>query len=122
MAVRRYWRPGHKASAGEVTPGDAVERLEELLDQAVRRATSLGRLGIFLSGGVDSAVVAASATRVGRAGSLPDPLALSLVYPDPEASEERTQRTVADQLGIPNGSCHLATPLDLTDCYWRRSA
>jgi hypothetical protein len=51
---------------------------------------------------VDSAVVATSAAAVSRANSLPDPLALSYVYPDPEASEEAAQRSVAGGLGIPH--------------------
>jgi hypothetical protein len=100
--VRRYWHPGDNAPTGEVTPDGAVGRLEELLDQAVARHASLGRLGVFLSGGVDSAVVAASAAAVSRASSLPDPLALSYIYPDPDATEEAAQRSVAGGLDIPH--------------------
>jgi hypothetical protein len=99
--IWRYWHPGDDAAAEDQSPEDAVERFEELLDQAVARSASLGRLGIFLSGGVDSAAVTTSAAVVSRARSLADPLALSYVYPDPEASEEATQRTVAGVLGIP---------------------
>jgi asparagine synthetase B (glutamine-hydrolysing) len=102
VGVRRYWHPGEQAPPGEMSPDQAVERLDELLDQAVARCAALGRLGVFLSGGVDSAVVAASATVVSRARGLPDPLALSYVYPDPNASEEATQRSIADGLGIPH--------------------
>jgi asparagine synthetase B (glutamine-hydrolysing) len=101
VRIWRYWKPGDAARADDLSPEEALERFEELLDQAVARSASLGRLGIFLSGGVDSAAVAASATAVSHARSLPDPLALSYVYPDPEASEETTQRTVATALGIP---------------------
>jgi hypothetical protein len=97
----RYWHPGDGAAAEDQSPEEAVEQFEELLDQAVVRSASLGRLGIFLSGGVDSAAVTASAAVVSRARSLADPVALSYVYPDPEASEEATQRTVASVLGIP---------------------
>lgn len=100
--ARRYWHPAHHPSAGDVKPGEAVERLEELLDQAVRRCARLGPMGVLLSGGVDSAVVAASATVVSRASSMPDPLALSYVYPDADASEEAAQRSVASGLGLPH--------------------
>jgi hypothetical protein len=102
MGVRRYWHPGDKAPPSEATPDEVVERFEELLDQAVARCASLGRLGVFLSGGVDSAVVAASAAAVSRARSLPDPLALSCIYPHPDATEEATQRSVAGELGLPH--------------------
>jgi hypothetical protein len=99
--IWRHWHPGDGAAAEDQSPEEAVERFEELLDQAVARSASLGRLGIFLSGGVDSAVVTASAAVVSRARSLADPLALSYVYPDSEASEEETQRTIASALRIP---------------------
>jgi asparagine synthase (glutamine-hydrolysing) len=100
--VRRYWHPRDKAPTGEITPKEAIRRFEELLDQAVARCATLGRLGVLLSGGVDSAVVAASAAVVSRGNSLRDPLALSYVYPDPDASEEAAQRGVASALGIPH--------------------
>lgn len=99
--LRRYWHPCDTAVEREMTPNEAVEQFEELLDQAVARCASLGPLGVFLSGGVDSAAVAASAAVVSRARSLPDPVALSCVYPDPTASEEAAQRSVAEGLGIP---------------------
>jgi hypothetical protein len=101
VRIWRYWTPADAAPADDLSPDEAVERFEELLDQAVARSASMGRLGIFLSGGVDSAAVASSAATVSRARSLPDPLALSYFYPDPEASEEATQRTIANALGIP---------------------
>jgi asparagine synthetase B (glutamine-hydrolysing) len=101
VRIWRYWTPADAAPADGLSPEEAVERFEELLDQAVTRSASMGRLGIFLSGGVDSAAVASSAATVSRTRSLPDPLALSYVYPDPEASEEATQRAIAKALGIP---------------------
>jgi hypothetical protein len=101
VRVRRYWHPGNGAELAGLTPEKAVNRLEELLDQAVTRSASLGPLGVFLSGGVDSAVVAGSAARVSRMASLPNPVALSYAYPDPDASEENTQRSVANELDIP---------------------
>jgi hypothetical protein len=107
VSVRRYWHPGKNALTGDVAPDDAIRRLEELLDQAVARCASLGRLGVFLSGGVDSGVVAASAAVVSRARSLPEPVALSLLFPNPGANEENSQRSVASSLGIPHRSVPL---------------
>jgi asparagine synthetase B (glutamine-hydrolysing) len=108
VGVRRYWHPRDNPPVGELTPVSVFERFEELLDQAIARCASAGRLGVFLSGGADSAVVAASAAVVGRARSLPDPLALSCIYPDPDANEEVAQRTVAGALGIPQRLIPLA--------------
>ena len=107
VGLRRYWRPGQTSSDITLTGENAVERFGELLDQAVERCASVGPLGVFLSGGVDSAMVAASAAGVSRANAQPDPIALSLVYPHPEANEERTQRRVAEQLGV----SHQVVPL-----------
>jgi asparagine synthase (glutamine-hydrolysing) len=102
IGMRRYWHPGDQAPTEETTPSEAFRRFEELLDQAVARSASAGRLGVFLSGGVDSAAVAASAAFVSRARSRPEPVALSLVYPERGANEEATQRSVAASLGIPH--------------------
>jgi asparagine synthase (glutamine-hydrolysing) len=105
--VRRYWHPGDNSSTAKLAPDEAVDRLETLLDQAVTRCAPLGRFGVFLSGGVDSAVVAASAAAVSSANRMPAPFALSYVFPDPAADEEATQRSVAVALGIP----HRVVPL-----------
>jgi hypothetical protein len=102
VVVRRYWHPRDHASAEAPTPAEALCRFEELLDQAVTRSASLGRLGVFLSGGADSAAVAASAAVVSRALSLPEPIALSLAYPEPRANEEATSRSVASAIGLPH--------------------
>jgi hypothetical protein len=108
VAVRRYWHPADTGPSEEPTPGQAVDQFEELLDQAVSRCASLGRLGVFLSGGADSAAVAASAAVVSRARSLPDPIALSVVYPG-RGDEEVTQRSVGTALGMPH---HIFPVLD----------
>jgi hypothetical protein len=99
--IWRHWHPDDSPTRENLSPAEAVEHFEELLDQATARSAALGRLGVLLSGGVDSAAVASSATAISRARSLPDPLALSYVYPHPDASEEAAQRTVAAELGIP---------------------
>jgi hypothetical protein len=107
--IWRYWNPAAAAGAtGELRGEEAVRRFDELLDRAVERSAARGRLGVLLSGGVDSAVVAASAAAVSRARSLPHPLALSYVYPHPDASEEATQRSVAAALGLPHHIVPLA--------------
>ena len=101
LVVTRYWRPAVADDAVDVTPAEALARFNELLDQAVRRCASLGPLGVYLSGGADSAAVASSATVVSRSLGLPNPVALSYVFPHPDANEERTQRAVASAFGMP---------------------
>ena len=100
LRLNRYWDP---APGGEVnwTGPAEVERFEELFDRAVKRCMSLGPTGIFLSGGLDSVAVAAAAIDLSRQEQSPPPLALSLVFPNPESNEETVQRSVAEQLGLP---------------------
>lgn len=81
---------------------DELERFDELLDQAVNRCLQLGQAGVYLSGGLDSVSIAAVAADNSRRQGLPDPLALSLVFPTPETSEEDVQRRAALGLGLPH--------------------
>jgi hypothetical protein len=97
--ARRYWHPGRLGPGlGEMpTPDEAVQRFGELIGQAVDRCLAFGPASVYLSGGVDSGTVAAVAAARSRARSLPDPLALSLVFPG-LADEESVQRAVAADL------------------------
>jgi asparagine synthase (glutamine-hydrolysing) len=96
----RYWDPAPDGTVKWLTR-DEVERFDELLDQAVHRCLSLGPAGILLSGGLDSVSVAAVAAQRATAEKLPRPLALSLLFPEPDVDEEIIQRSVATQLGLP---------------------
>jgi hypothetical protein len=105
--VRRYWDPATLTSeTDETTPEQAVDRFDELVSQAVDRCLTFGPAAVFLSGGVDSGTVAAVAASRSRANGLPDPLALSMVFPG-RADEEAMQRAVAADLGLP----HVVVPL-----------
>ena len=97
--LRRYWDPEPEGRFEWVQP-DEIEQFDVLFEQAVARCQAPGRVGIFLSGGLDSVSVAAVATSRARATGEPDPLALSLAFPDPEANEEPVQRAVAAGLGL----------------------
>jgi asparagine synthase (glutamine-hydrolysing) len=70
IAAARYWHPPvveHDGKSANLTEREACERLEELLDQSVRIALrSDVPVGIFLSSGIDSSLVAMSALRSGR--------------------------------------------------------
>jgi asparagine synthetase B (glutamine-hydrolysing) len=107
--VYRYWDPT-AADEEPLDPAEAVRRFEALLERATRRALRLGRAGVFLSGGVDSSVVAAVAAKVARDDGAQLPLALSLVLPHPSCNEERAQRHSAAALALP----HVVVALDET--------
>jgi asparagine synthase (glutamine-hydrolysing) len=98
--LRRYWDPAPPGSAFDWIGPEELDRFDELLEQAVRRDLTRGRAGIFLSGGLDSVSIAAVAAAASRSSDLPDPWALSLVFPDPECNEEILQRRVASDLGL----------------------
>jgi len=101
---RRLWRYWDPTPPGEpvrwITEPD-LEGFEQRFDDAVNRCLTLGRTGIFLSGGFDSVSIAAVAADNARRLGLPAPLALSLGFPDPECNEEPVQRGVAAQLSLP---------------------
>lgn len=62
LSVERYWHPAFEENS-EISVDDAVGRLRELFDSSVQmRMQSDVPLGAFLSGGVDSSLVAASMT------------------------------------------------------------
>jgi asparagine synthase (glutamine-hydrolysing) len=100
LSHHRYWDPAVGGKVNWTGPAE-VERFDELFDRAVNRCLSFGPAGIFLSGGLDSVAVAAAAIDLCRKEHRPQPLALSLLFPDPEANEEAVQRSVAEQLGMP---------------------
>ncbi|GCE46299.1 asparagine synthase [Thermosporothrix hazakensis] len=68
----------------------------QLLLQAVQPLVSVGRIGILLSGGIDSSAVAAALTLAGA-----NVTAYHFSFADPDASEERFARALCQRLGIP---------------------
>ncbi len=64
VAVQRYWQPRIGGTSPVASEGEALERLEELLSRSVReRLVADVPVGVFLSGGVDSSLIAAIAGR-----------------------------------------------------------
>ena len=98
--LERYWDPAPSGEDVDWVGEDELDRFHELFDQAVNRCLALGPTSIFLSGGLDSVSVAGAAVDNCRRQGLPEPLALSLVFPHPECNEELTQRSVARGLGL----------------------
>jgi asparagine synthase (glutamine-hydrolysing) len=97
----RYWQPVRAGEDVDWIRDDELERFDGLLDRAVDRCID-GPAGIWLSGGFDSITVAAVAADLCRRSGRPDPYALSLIFPHPDANEEPIQRGVANALGLPH--------------------
>ena len=100
IEVERYWDPAPPGTPVNWADEEELENFDGLLDQAVERCMSLGPTAIYLSGGLDSVSVAAVATDRARKRDLPDPLALSLLFREPESNEEKVQKGVAAELGL----------------------
>jgi Asparagine synthase/Glutamine amidotransferase domain len=100
VSTTRYWRPPLYPDTAE-SDEDSLERFEEALRAAVERCFAFDRVGVYLSGGLDSASIAVVAAEVCRCRGLPPPPALMLLYRGHDANEEAVQRTVAEALGMP---------------------
>ena len=94
----RFWEPPVSGDElPDVTVEAALERLTVLLDRAVAFALrSDVPVGIFLSGGIDSSLVASSVARAGRVSR-----AFCLTIPERSYSEWEVAETSARRLGIP---------------------
>ncbi|MBM3572620.1 MAG: asparagine synthetase B, partial [Alphaproteobacteria bacterium] len=67
IRLHRYWQPVIGASGAQAAPSrpEAVEQLDQLLNQSIRdRLVADVPVGVFLSGGIDSSLVAALAGRI----------------------------------------------------------
>ncbi|HEX5418341.1 MAG TPA: asparagine synthase-related protein [Chloroflexota bacterium] len=106
--VFRYWDPAPPHEPVRWVAEDAVGQFDALLEQAVTRCLTWGPAAIYLSGGLDSASIAAVAGDRSARDGLSPPLALSVVFPDPECNEEAVQTGVARMLGLPQ----VLTPFD----------
>jgi len=95
-----YWDPAPDGTVNWIKP-EELERFDDLFIQAVTRCLRFGPAAIFLSGGLDSGSVAAVAAQQSKELGMPQPIALSLLFPEPALSEEVVQRSVAKQLGLP---------------------
>ncbi len=99
--IRRYWKLELNEPLYLKRHEEYCERFRELVQEAVKDRLRTSRVGIYLSGGLDSPTLAATAARL-----VPDPARNLLGYtfvfkeliPD---DEEHYVRLVADHLGIP---------------------
>ncbi len=98
LSVRPYWRQEVGVPAD---PGEAHEEFDRLLRESVSRGLGDRRAGVFLSGGIDSAAVAAVLAEESARSNLAVPLALSMRFPDPSSDESSVQRSTAAALALP---------------------
>ncbi len=108
-----YPRPYWQLASVSPTEGQPVERLRAALESAVELTLrSDARVGLALSGGLDSGVIAALASR-GRS----DLTAFTVGYPGQRDFDERAQASaLAASLGIPWHSAELRTA-DFVDSF-----
>jgi asparagine synthase (glutamine-hydrolysing) len=97
----RYWDPAPVDRPIQWLTAEQASRFDDVFERAVKRCLNCGRVGIFLSGGLDSISVAAVAADCARASGQSPPLALSLGFPHPECNEQERQVAVARGLGLP---------------------
>ncbi len=97
-AIEQWWSPwDHVHRPRNVGFAEAAECLRDLLlDTVGAWAMCFDRILLGVSGGLDSSIVAAAASR-----SAPDLACLTLVGPDPEGDERRYAQCLTDSLGLP---------------------
>ena len=100
FAIERYWRPRYEGVAAG-SRQEIAERLQEAAFAAVARAAAGARQpAVSLSGGLDSACVAAGLAS--REGSMSGALALAGVFPNhPDTDERGLIEATARHTGIP---------------------
>lgn len=100
LRIDKYWR-FHLEPDERLTGADedrlAEELRERLADAVRRRLMSDAPLGIFLSGGIDSAAVLAAATRARPAGSIDT---FTIGFTEPSYDESGHARALAEALGV----------------------
>lgn len=101
VSIKKYWEP--KIETITMSEDDAAETLLEVLERSVQlRLISDVPLGVFLSGGIDSSIVAALAAKH-TSGRLKT---FSIGFQDESFDESQFAKTVADRLGTEH---HVAT-------------
>ncbi|MFH2054530.1 MAG: asparagine synthase (glutamine-hydrolyzing), partial [bacterium] len=107
ISVVRYWDFDHLQADENLTEADAIARFRELFDESVRmRLMADVPLGMFLSGGIDSSVIASRmATMVDR------PIAtFSVAFAEREANELEYARLAAKHAGADQHEVTMTTP------------
>lgn len=119
LQIEPYWRITDRLTPAEHTgPKSAIDGLETLLDDAVqKRLISDVSLGAFLSGGTDSSLITALASR-----KVSTPLrTFSIGFSESKFDESRYAREVAQHLGTDHTAYILSEreAVDLVEVYLR---
>jgi asparagine synthase (glutamine-hydrolysing) len=95
-----YWHPENASPDVPTSVDEAHDVFDDRVSTAVKRCLYLAPASVFLSGGLDSALVTAVAAAISRETGRRPPTALSVTFPDPAANEEPAQRGIAAALGL----------------------
>ena len=103
LRIERYWTLPIDEPVYHRHDGDYVEEFKGVVRQAVEDRLRVPRVGVFMSGGLDSPMLAATAQGVLRDAPDPDPVhAFTFVYETLFADPEReAAKAVAHHLRIP---------------------
>jgi asparagine synthase (glutamine-hydrolysing) len=106
--IAPYWRP-HVAGRRDMAPDEAAEEILPRLRQAVSGCMiSDVPVGCFLSGGLDSSVVAALMAEEARRLGAPPPRTFTMTFPEAAYDERQAAARVATHIG----SRHTELPAD----------
>jgi asparagine synthetase B (glutamine-hydrolysing) len=117
------WALGPDRRAPDITEAEPVDGPVRALEQALRPALTTSPCFVAFSGGRDSSVLLALATRVARRERLDDPVPLTVRFPRaPESEEADWQNGVVRHLGLNDWKVVSGSEdIDLVGCEWQRS-
>lgn len=111
--IKQWWRPRY---AGERTPSlkEAVEELMPALKEAVRSCMVADvPVGCFLSGGIDSSVIAALMSQIRSEEGGPQVSSFTMTFDEPAYDERKVAATIARHVGTTH--CELPAGADLAE-------
>lgn len=117
----RWWTPAF-GNGRALTVDQAVEEVGPLIETAVRRRLVADvEVGCFLSGGIDSSVIAAVMAKIRKEQGAPPPRTFTMTFDEAAYDEREPARAIADHLG----TTHVELPAssrstDLLDTMVRR--
>jgi asparagine synthase (glutamine-hydrolysing) len=104
LKIKNYWQPPTEGRIRYARSDDYLERFAELLRSAVDDRLRTNKIGIFLSGGLDSGAIAVTAKEISRSrGGVPILSSYTVGYDSLIPDDERVYASkVARHLDIPN--------------------
>lgn len=95
----QWWEPQF-GNGQMISVDQAVEEVMPLIEQAVRRRlVSDVEVGCFLSGGIDSSVIAAIMCKIRKEQGAPPPRTFTMTFDEAAYDEREPARAIADHLG-----------------------